>query len=361
MTAVHESLPNRGFRHEALFYASEAEFVAATTGFMRAGVARNEAVLTVVDARKIGPLRAAMGGDADRVVFADMATVGRNPALIIQAWRDFVESHRDVGRAVRGIGEPVSAERSRPALVECQIHESLLNLAFADVPDFWLLCPYDTTVLAAPVIEGAVGTHTFVADVDGSLTGGDDPDDDVGLARPLPLPSGPVDVLHFGVANVHSLRVFATERSRDFGVDADRIPDVAVAVSEIATNAVVHGDGRGEARFWIDDDHLVCEIIGTGRIDDPLVGRLRPVAGRSHGYGVWLANHACDLVQIRSCAGGQRCACTSAAADDVPPEDVPGLRQRAFELPSVTGSTSAPAPRRSDCPRKRYDAIGACA
>ncbi len=45
---------------------------------------------------------------------------------------------------MRGIGEPVWAGRSQAELDECYLHESLLNVAFADRPSFQLLCPYDT-------------------------------------------------------------------------------------------------------------------------------------------------------------------------------------------------------------------------
>ena len=112
--------------------------------------------MTVVAAPKVAAIRDALNGHADRAFFADMAQVGRNPALIIQAWRDFVVEHAASGRAVRGIGEPISADRDQATVVECHIHESLLNMAFRDDPDFWLLCPYDTSSLPAPVVEHAL-------------------------------------------------------------------------------------------------------------------------------------------------------------------------------------------------------------
>jgi MEDS: MEthanogen/methylotroph, DcmR Sensory domain len=64
--------------------------------------------------------------------------VAANPARIIPAWRDFVASVDGRGHA-RGIGEPIWAERTPAELVECQRHETLLNLAFAGVPAWWLL------------------------------------------------------------------------------------------------------------------------------------------------------------------------------------------------------------------------------
>ena len=115
-------------------------------------------------------LRAALDEAADCAHFADMAKVAHNPALIIQAWRDFVSEQRPNGRAMRGIGEPASADRNQAALVECHIHESLLNIAFHDEPNFWLLCPYDTAALPSPVIEQAIENHPFVCDGGGQRT-----------------------------------------------------------------------------------------------------------------------------------------------------------------------------------------------
>src|SRR5437868_3363988 len=99
------------FRHEALLYAGEDEFVERNAAFIREGVAADEPVLVVVDAAKIDLLREELGDDADPAVvqFADMADVGRNPARIIPAWREFVSQRAGERGAVRGIGEPIWA------------------------------------------------------------------------------------------------------------------------------------------------------------------------------------------------------------------------------------------------------------
>ena len=80
--------------------------------------------------------------------------------------------------------------------------------------------------------------------------------------------------------------------------------DLVLAVSEIAANAVVHGGGGGILRIWREDDAVVCDVTSRGRIDSPLVGRERPVSAQVGGYGLWLANEVCDLVQIRCYATG---------------------------------------------------------
>ena len=60
------ALPAEGFRHEAIFYKDETEFVDRTGSFIRAGIAMNEPTLVVVSARKIKLLDRTLGSDARR-------------------------------------------------------------------------------------------------------------------------------------------------------------------------------------------------------------------------------------------------------------------------------------------------------
>ena len=96
----------------------------------------------MVGSRKLALLREALGERADGVEFADMEVIGRNPARIIPAWRRFVSDHASGnGGGMRGIGEPIWADRGPDELAECQLHESLINLAFAAADSFRLVCP----------------------------------------------------------------------------------------------------------------------------------------------------------------------------------------------------------------------------
>ena len=177
-----------GFRHEARFYEGADGFVDATAPFVRAGVEADEAVLVVVDAPKIGWLRNALGDDARRVSFADMALVGRNPARIIPAWASFVRDSLAAGRTPRGVGEPIGPQRSPAAMRECHLHESLLNTAFGQPGSSpWrLLCPYDTAALEPGVLAVARTTHPFVDD---ELSGAHRHiDPEAPFAEPLPDP-----------------------------------------------------------------------------------------------------------------------------------------------------------------------------
>jgi anti-sigma regulatory factor (Ser/Thr protein kinase) len=78
------------------------------------------------------------------------------------------------------------------------------------------------------------------------------------------------------------------------------VADLVTATSELAANSVMHGGGSGTLRLWRENGTLLAEVEDRGRIEEPLVGRLRPGIAQEGGRGLWLANRLCDLVQIRS-------------------------------------------------------------
>lgn len=307
MSATATSQPGErtsGFRHEALFYEGDDGFAAGTLPFIREGVARGESVLVVVTQPKIDMLRTALRGDADRVLFTDMAELGANPARIIPAWRDFVE---DAGRPLRGIGEPIWAGRRPAELVECQHHESLLNLEFADDPPLWLLCLYDTETLDRMVIDEARRSHPYlrhgrIERASAAYRG--DTMFAAALDGPLPEPPERSTELEFQTGSLDSVRRFVSHHATAAGMPAGKTVDLVLAVNEVATNSVAHGGGGGLLHAWEADDAFVCEIRDRGYIDHPLVGRERPPADRESGRGLWLANQLCDLVQVRSSTSG---------------------------------------------------------
>jgi anti-sigma regulatory factor (Ser/Thr protein kinase) len=290
------------FRHEALFYDGPADFVDKTAPFIRQGVAANEAILVVVSAAKIERLRAALGRDAGRVRFADMDDVGLNPARIIPAWRDFVTEHADDGRPFRGIGEPIWSERSPDELVECQRHESLLNVAFDGSPAWWLLCPYDARSLDPAVLEEAGRSHPHLMHGEARLSPSYLSLEASAAPFDAPLPEPPISPkeLEIGPGTLDNLRRFVARHAAEGLLSAARNADLVLAVNELATNSLRHGGGRGLLRAWVQGDVVICEVQDSGRIEEPLAGRERPVNGQENGFGLWLVNQLCDLVQMRT-------------------------------------------------------------
>ena len=295
-----------GFRHEALLYAGDAEFVAQTGDFIRGGVAAGEPTLVVVSAAKIDMLREELGPEAASVHFADMAGVGLNPARVIPAWRDFVESHGD-SRRLRGIGEPIWNGRGADELVECQRHESLLNVAFAGGRPWWLLCPYDTSRLDPEVVAEAHRSHPFVqhgGEHMPSTTYRGLEADTRPWAHPLPDPAREPAALAFDEDSLGLLRRVAAREASRAGLSGQRAADLVLALNELATNSVRHGGGGGQARIWKQAGVLVCEVTDAGRLEHPLADRLRPPPGVEGQRGLWLVNQLCDLLQLREVPGG---------------------------------------------------------
>lgn len=299
--------PGQSFRHEALLYAGEGEFLAGTLAFLREGLAAEEPALVVVSAAKIEALRGELNRDAAQIHFADMAVIGTNPARIIPAWRDFVSQRSNDGRAVRGIGEPIWATRSPAEMVECQRHEALLNVAFAGAPAWRLLCPYDIDSLDQAVIVEAHRSHPFV--VEGgvereSLSYAGIDRLSAPLDHPLPEPAWSPDVLAFRAGSLPAVRKFVATHAAAAGLAAARTDDLVLAVNELATNSLRYGGGQGELRAWQEGGAFICEVRDRGRIDEPLVGRVRPATSNEGGRGLWLVNQLCELVQVRTLPSG---------------------------------------------------------
>jgi anti-sigma regulatory factor (Ser/Thr protein kinase) len=297
----------RGFRHEALFYAGEDEFVGRVAGFVRDGLEAEEPVLVAVRAAKIDLLRQALGGDAGRVAFADMDDLGANPARIIPAWREFADRSLCGGGRARGVGEPISPGRSPAELVECQRHESLLNLAFDPGPAWWLVCPYDTSALDAGVMTEARRSHPVIWQEQPGIESRDysGPDAIAGpFVTPLPAPATAPQETIFDADGLWLIRRLVGDVASATALDERRVRDLTLAANEVASNSVLHAGGEGRLRIWCEDGTLMCEVIDAGYIDQPLAGRESPHPGDATGRGLWLANQLCNLVQIRSSPDG---------------------------------------------------------
>jgi anti-sigma regulatory factor (Ser/Thr protein kinase) len=304
---MSDAVDDRGFKHEALFYTDADELLAGTVPFLRAGLEAGEAMLVAMPRAGLDLLVGELNGEAERIQFVNMEELGRNPARIISAWRDFVDAHLTPNSGVRGIGEPIWAGRSAAELEECVRHESLLNLAFADSPEWSLLCPYNTAELDDRLLASAEHNHPHLSGLGWPCTSDSyaDPLDDGGpFAGELHPPANVLGQRAFEREQLSEVRGFLAEHASRAGLDSTRVADLVLAASEVATNSLLYGGGGGTLQVWREDGCIGCDIRDEGRIEEPLVGRRRPQAGQLSGRGIWIANQLCDLVQIRSAPAG---------------------------------------------------------
>ena len=120
----------------------------------------------------------------------------------------------------------------------------------------------------------------------------------------LPAPATSPAEMAFTREDLALVRSFVTAYATEAGIGAARVPDLVLAVHELATNTLRHGGGHGHLRIWRERDTLLCEVADGGHIADPLAGRERPSDQRGGGRGLWLVNHLCDLVQMRTSKDG---------------------------------------------------------
>lgn len=286
-----------GFQHDAFVYADDDEFVRRAAPFLRDGLIAGEVVLAALPEARIALLQRELGHLAEQVTFIDITVAGRNPARIIPLWTDILREHH--GRPIRGLGEPAYPGRSDAEYAEAKLHEALLNVAFQHSSRFRLRCPYSATVLS-PTLDPA-GVHPALA-CDGVQDW-----NEVALelfGAPLPVVPEEAQRREFGLAELTPVRRWAADWARSYGLSADQVDDLALALHEVCTNSVRFGGGRGTLSLWTQDRTLVLDVAGSGRIGDLLVGRVLPPTDGLGGRGVWLANQLCDLVQIRSGGAG---------------------------------------------------------
>jgi anti-anti-sigma factor len=212
-----------GFRHDAVFYGGERCFLPTLMPFVSAALERDEPLLVALVPAREDALRGELGDASRRVEFVDMQSAGRNPARIIPVWRDFVTRHAGSGKTLNGVGEPIWSARSDPEIAECQRHESLLNLAFADAGAFALVCPYDEAGLPAGVLAAARESHPHV--VEGGrrcASTAYQGTEDIGAAdrRPLSPPPAIHHARAFSAADVTSVRRETEEWASAQGLEA---------------------------------------------------------------------------------------------------------------------------------------------
>jgi anti-sigma regulatory factor (Ser/Thr protein kinase) len=291
-----------GIRHEAWLYSGTEAFVAGSSSFVRDALDAEEAVMVATTPTNLQALEDELGADASEVALVDMSEAGRNPGRILSMWREFVAAEVAHGRPARGIGEPVWQGRTPAELDECCRHEALINRAFDQHSDFWLLCPYDKATLDDATLASAGRTHPYLHD-DGAVrpSRGFDPGlADHALEGDLPQPPTSAERFVFEHGRLAEMRALLRVTAARAGLDARRTSDLALAITELAANSIRHDRGTGTVAVWGDPDALVCEVTASGGIDDPLAGRAKAPPEQLQGRGLWIVHQVCDLVQIRS-------------------------------------------------------------
>jgi anti-sigma regulatory factor (Ser/Thr protein kinase) len=219
----------------------------------------------------------------DRVAFVAADERYARPVVAMQAlWNSTYAALADGAPRVHSIGE-VGFDGS-PADDDWHWYERAINDVFADVA-LTGTCLFDVRSVSPDTIACAHATHTeHVGPVEtpGLL------DTERLLPRPVALPQRPADL------TLEAVTRSGTARHALDLLDDDLAPGMIdrarLIVSELTTNAIIHGGGRADIRYWREPDAIFIEVADDGPgIDDP-VAILRPPSLPVRGVGLW-ASH----------------------------------------------------------------------
>lgn len=126
---------------------------------------------------------------------------------------------------------------------------------------------------------------------------------DAPVDRPDRIP-GTVTMGLDGPNDLERIRARLSDTAAGLDMPSDRIDELSVALSEVATNAIVHGSGAATISIASSETALIVEVRdrGTG-----LSGQLPstvPHPTHPSGRGLWLARQLTDGLDIDSSTSG---------------------------------------------------------
>jgi hypothetical protein len=149
-------------RQLALVYRDPGEYTGVASGFLWPCLAADARGLVIVPSERHARLRTALGHGGAGLAFADMTSLGVNPAQIIPAIEAFTTAD---GVPARVVTEPIWPGRAMAEVREATKREALINLAFAGRA-VQILCAYDAASLPRAVLADTHRTHPQVTGSD---------------------------------------------------------------------------------------------------------------------------------------------------------------------------------------------------
>jgi anti-sigma regulatory factor (Ser/Thr protein kinase) len=256
-------------------------------------------------ASRVDLLRSVLGRDADEVAYVEDSTAYAPQWNAYRVLLDFAFRAPGVRSCV--IAEQTLAARSTAELVDYRRLEAAANVIFAE-NDVDLLCPYDAGSLPAHLLDIGLRTHGE-ARADGGLAPNprfDDPFDLLAeLSVVVPPPVGATRFDCSSPADVASARRLVEAEGAFAGLPPDMVADLTLAVTEVLTNALLHGAPPALLHIYAEAGTWVCHVQDSGqRPVGPLVGLLPPAGPSERGYGLWLARQLCAAVDVGNDATG---------------------------------------------------------
>jgi anti-sigma regulatory factor (Ser/Thr protein kinase) len=275
------------FRHNALVYESQDEYVARSVTFLTEGLEAGEGAVVANTRPGLAVMREGLGPDAAQVTFVDVSSAYTRPARTLAAYHKVFAEQLQKTASLRAVADVQFG--TDPGEWDMWMgYEAVFNRCFDHLPA-WVLCTYNANGTPDPILEGVWRTHPEVVagDIWNTSDLYEDPDQVLRAITAEPTPLTDLRSIPFG----RDLEQFRERLARELvaeEVSEAKALDMLLAATEIATNAVEHGGGVEEVRVGRAQGRFVCEIVDRGNgFDEPAAGYLAPREGV--GTGLWVA------------------------------------------------------------------------
>jgi anti-sigma regulatory factor (Ser/Thr protein kinase) len=291
-------------RHNLFQYLDDGELVYHIAPFLRAGLEEHEAVVLVVDRRKLALMQQVLGDLLTQISYIDRDAFYTRPEAALAGYDAQVRRYiRDGAARVRVFGE-LPLCRTQEQADTWIMYEALLNPAFAHHP-VTIVCGLDVREQPESVLEGSWHTHPKM------LLGGwsdndhyHDPAQVVRARTPAPAPVAGLSAVPLE-GDLRELRVRLFDQMAAAQVPEVEAYNMLIAVGELLANARTHAGGARELRAGRAGDRFVCEISDHGGgFDDPLAGYLPPGAQNGGGAGLWVARQMTRGLELQTSERG---------------------------------------------------------
>jgi anti-sigma regulatory factor (Ser/Thr protein kinase) len=305
------------FFHTALVVDSDRSVHDLLVPAVRQAMTEADQVFLPVSAGTARLLREELGPAADTLDWGDTAAFYQRLGFAYEGFRRILAAAHEAGRRVHVFAEPVLGEQpGREPAEEQAVDRSAAYLSYEAMSNETyagygceVTCLWDARRHPAPLIDSVRALHSHRLGPGGREPSPGYASPRAFLAgrnqRPLPLPVQADLATRLGcAAGLPALRAELRGLARERGYAEPAVADVTLAVNEIATNGLSHGQPPVEVRAWQHGDTLIVQVDDSGGIPLPAAGGYEPPdEQQERTRGLWLARQLADVVQTHTAGG----------------------------------------------------------
>lgn len=286
------SAPSWGLVHHGLLHPPSADVADILTPLISQRLARHELVLAALPPTIAAPLHHRLPTTVGLHI-TDVGQLYRHPGRVLGHYLGWIADTSPDGTATIIAAPQLDTDNSPRAALWMHV-DALITQALVDC-DLTVICAYPNDPATATVIR-----HAHPSLLNGAATPNPDhlPPDQFLTHHPLPPPSeqGQPHDTHIldHPAQLTELRKHIGRHAARAGLPTSRCEDFALAVNEVASNAVEHGVPPATVCLWTTSASVICQISDNGHFTQPLAGLLPPHTSQKRAQGLWIAQQLCD-------------------------------------------------------------------